>query len=426
MTAPLPDITRRSHAENLDAADPLAAYRDRFVFGDEGLIYLLGNSEGRLPKASAERVEKAVRIEWGKRLIRGWNDGWLVAPGRIGDRLGAIIGAAPGQVVVDDSTTVNLYKAMMAALALRPERTRIITDTLNFPTDLYLLEGCVQTLGKRHEIVRVPSADGVTVDQEALLAAIDDRTALVTLSQVVFRSGFLHDVKTITRRAHEAGALVLWDMSHSVGVVPAALDEWGVDFAVGCTYKYLNGGPGSPAFLYVNAAIPAEARSPVWGWFGHREQFRFDLDYRPSEGIDRFRAGSPAVLSLLALEPSVEMILEAGMEAIREKSLALTGYLIDLYDAQLAATGFRLATPREPHRRGSQISFRHAEAFRIRRAALEQHQLLIDFREPDTLRLGLAPLYTRFADVWDAVEALAEVVAGEAYLRYSDGREGLT
>ena len=426
MAAPLSDISRRSHAQQLDTADPLAAYREQFVMADEGLIYLLGNSLGRLPVASAKRVERAVGAEWGERLIRGWNDGWLAAPGRIGDRLGGLIGAAPGQVVVDDSTTVNLYKAMMAALALRPKRTRIITDALNFPTDLYLLEGCVRTLGNRHEIVRLPSADGDTIDQQTLLAAIDERTALVTLSQVVFRSGFLHDAAAITRRAREAGALTLWDMSHSVGVVPAALDDWGVDFAVGCTYKYLNGGPGSPAFLYVNAALPAEARSPVWGWFGHREQFRFDLDYQPSEGIDRFRAGSPAVLSLLALEPSVEMILAAGVEAIREKSLALSGYLIDLYDAKLADAGYQLATPREDHRRGSQISLRHPEAFRIRRAVAEQNQLLIDFREPDTLRLGLAPLYTRFADVRDAVEALAEVVAGKAYLRYSAERDGLT
>ncbi len=426
MAAPAPDIGSRSHAQSLDAADPLAPYREQFVHADEGLIYLLGNSLGRLPVASAKRVEQAVGAEWGERLIRGWNDGWLAAPGRIGDKLGALIGAGPGQVVVDDSTTVNLYKAMMAALALRPERTRIITDALNFPSDLYLLEGCVRTLGDRHEIVRLPSADGVTVDLQTLLAAIDERTALVTLSQVVFRSGFLHDAETITRRAREAGALTLWDMSHSVGVVPAALDDWGVDFAVGCTYKYLNGGPGSPAFLYVNAALPAETRSPVWGWFGHREPFRFDLDYRPSEGIDRFRAGSPAVLSLLALEPSVEMILEAGVEAIREKSLALTGCLIDLYDAKLAGAGYQLATPREPHRRGSQISLRHPEAFRIRRAVAEHHQLLIDFREPDTLRLGLAPLYTRFAEVWDAVEALVEVVASEAYLRYSGDRNGLT
>ncbi len=324
-------------ARRLDEQDALAHFRDDYVFDDNNgalpFLYMDGNSLGRLPCQTLARMDDAVRRQWGERLIRSWGEGWLTTPQRAGDQIGQLLGAAPGQVLVCNSTSVNLYKLAMAALALRPDRRRIVTDRHNFPSDLYILQGCANTLGGRHSLVLVDSGDDFEHQTQAVLDAIDVDTALVTLSHVVFKSGCLYDAQAITRRAHEMGALVLWDLSHSAGAVPVYLDEWDVDFAVGCTYKYLNGGPGAPAFLYVRSALQTSAVSPIWGWFGEDRPFAFDLEYHPAEGVARFLCGTPPLLSMLAVESGVEALLRAGIEPLRAKSAAQTEYLIQLHDA---------------------------------------------------------------------------------------------
>ena len=409
-------------AQQLDEQDDLASYREEFVFREPDLIYLDGNSMGRLPRRTVERVRGAVEEEWGRDLIRGWNAGWWDSPGRVGDKIGRLLGAGPGQVVVSDTTSVNLFKLVMAALEMTSGRDRIVTDVLNFPSDLYILQGCMRLLGDQHEIRLVPSEDGIAVDQRVLFEEIDERTALVTLSHVVFKSGFLYDAEAVTRRAHEVGALVLWDLGHSAGAVPIELDDWGVDFAVGCTYKYLNGGPGAPAYLYVRRDLQEKTVSPIWGWFGQRSPFDFGLEYQPAGGITRFLVSSPAILSTLAMEAGLDILLEAGMERIRRKSVQLTSYLVDLVDAILVPLGFSLGSPRDPAQRGSHVSIKHPEGYRINRVLIEEMNVIPDFREPDNIRLGLAPLYTSFKDVWEAVDRIRQVVKERRYLRYFPGQ----
>jgi kynureninase len=409
----------RDYALELDKRDKLASLRGQFVIADPDLIYLDGNSLGRLPKAALERAKQIVEREWGEDLIRGWNKGWWEAPRRVGDKIGGLIGAAPGQVVVSDTTSVNLYKLTMAALSLRSERKRIVTDTMNFPSDLYILQGCVQSLGNRHEIVRIGSReDGITPDLAALESAINEDTALVTLSHVLFKSGYLYDMKRVTGMAHRKGALALWDLSHSVGVVPIALDECGVDLAIGCAYKYLNGGPGAPAFLYVNRSLQEKIVSPIWGWWGQNKPFDFDLDYEPAPGIRRFLAGTQPMLSLLTMETSLDVILQAGMTAIRAKSVLLTEYASFLTDSLLAPFGFSLGSPRDPAKRGSHISIRRADGYRINRALIEEMNVIPDFREPDNIRLGFAPLYTSFVEVWEGFDRIRRVMEEKRFEKY--------
>jgi kynureninase len=416
----------REYARRLDNADELAGYRDRFIIRDPDLIYMDGNSLGRLPEKTKGRVEQVVSEEWGEELVRSWGVNWFQAPITIGEKIARLIGAGVGQVAVSDSTSVNLYKLAMSALMLRPNRTKIITDTLNFPSDLYILQGCCRTLGGTHRIQRLESVDGLRVETQTIMEAIDEGTALVTLSHVVFKSGYMYDVKTITEYAHQKGALVLWDLSHSAGAVPVELDEWGVDFAIGCTYKYLNGGPGAPAFLYVRKDLQQEALSPIWGWFGERSPFQFELDYSPAVGIQRFLCGTPPILSLLAIEPGVDMLLEVGITRLREKSLKLTSYLIDLFDARLAPLGFTLGTPREADQRGSHVSLRHPDGYRINRALVEEMKVIPDFREPDNIRLGVTPLYTTFRDVWECLNRIEQVVTEKRNEHYSDNRLSVT
>lgn len=417
--------TDLDYAQQLDAQDELARYRAAFVH-DGDVIYMDGNSLGRLPRATIDRMGAAVEQEWGHDLIRGWHHGWYDAPQRIGDKIAGLLGAGPSQLLACDSTSTNLFKLTLAALALRPDRRRIVSDTLNFPSDLYIIQGCIDLLGGRHELVLAPTSDGVRVEPAALADLIDERTALVTLSHVAFKSGFLYDMAAVTARAHEVGALVLWDLSHSAGVVPIALDACDADFAVGCCYKYLNGGPGAPAYLYVRRELQEQARSPIWGWFGQRAPFAFGLEYQPTAGIDRFLAGTPPMLSLLAIEPALDMLLEAGVERMREKSSRLTAYAINLYDELLAPVGYTLGTPRAPDQRGAHVSVRHGEGYRINRALIEELAVLPDFREPDNIRLGLAPLTTTFADVWHTVERLRRVVDQRLYLHYPAERLAVT
>lgn len=417
----------RSFAEELDTSNSLASYRTRFVISDPKLVYLDGNSLGRMTHASLERVSQVAEQEWGADLIRGWNKNWWEAPVRIGDKIARLVGAAPGQMVACDTVSVNLFKLAAAALALRPGRTRIVTDLLNFPSDLYILQGLVNSLGSRHTILRIGSPDGdITPDLDALAAAIDDNTALLTLSHVTFKSGYLYEMSEITELAHRHGALVLWDLSHSAGAVPVALDTCNADFAIGCTYKYLNGGPGAPAFIYVRKELQQQVVSPICGWWGQNAPFAFGLDYTPAPGVARFLVGSQPILSMLAMEAALDPLLEVGMASLREKSLLLSEYMIYLSDTLLTPLGFLLGSPRKAERRGSHISLRHPEGYRINRALIDEMNVLPDFREPDNLRLGLTPLYTSFAEVWDGVERIRQAVAERRYEKYPAQRLTVT
>jgi kynureninase len=414
----------QSDARGRDAARALAPFRGRFVVDEAELLYLDGNSLGRLPVAARERVREVVEHEWGARLIRSWGERWFDATERLGEALAPLLGAGPGQVTFADSTSVNLYKLAHAALTRGGERRTIVTDALNFPSDVYVLQGVARACGAR--LVVVPGgSDHVHADEDAIIAAIDDDTALVTLSHVAFKSGYRYDAARITAAAHERGALVLWDLSHSVGAVEIALDTWGADLAIGCGYKYLNGGPGAPAFLYVARELQEALVSPIWGWFGERDPFAFDLQYRPVEGIRRFTVGTPPVLSLLALEPGIALLREAGMRVIEAEARALTDYLIALVDARLAPLGFRLASPRAPGRRGSHVSIAHHDAYRISRALIAR-EVIPDFRAPDSIRFGVAPLYVGFEDLWLAVDRLVTLVERGEHLAWDSERAAVT
>jgi kynureninase len=415
-----------ARARALDAADPLARFRQRFAIDDPELIYLDGNSLGRLPRAAAARVQAVVEREWGARLIRGWGEGWFTAAQRLGSALAPLVGAGAGEVVVADSTSVNLFKLTVAALGARPDRRVIVTDDLNFPSDLYVLQGAIALLGSRHRLHVVRSPDGLTVPEAELARALDGDTALVALSHTAFKSAFVYDLAAVTALAHRAGALMLWDLSHSVGAMPLQLAAAGADLAVGCTYKYLCGGPGAPAFLYVRRDLQERLGNPIWGWFGRREQFDLDPDYQPGPGLQRFLVGTPPVLSLAAVEAGIALVGEAGLPAIRAKSVAQTEYLIELWQDRLRPLGFALNSPREAARRGSHVSLGHPEGLRIDRALIEEMQVLPDFRYPDNLRLGVAPLYTSFADLHEAVARIARVVRERRYERYPAERPTIT
>ena len=409
----------RELAAQLDEQDPLASYREQFVSSDPDLIYLDGNSLGRLPKSVIERMQKIVEEEWGTDLIRGWNKGWWEAPVRIGEKIASLLGAGEGQVIAGDQTSINLFKLATAALTLNSGRKRIITDTFNFPSDLYILQGIVKLLGDRHEIFRIGAQDDdITPDLQALEHAMDEDTALVTLSHVTFKSGYLYDMERITELAHQYGALVLWDLSHSAGAVPIELDQWDVDFAIGCTYKYLNGGPGAPAFLYVNKRIQNDVTSPIWGWWGQNSPFAFDLTYQPAPGVQRFAVGTAPVLSMLAMEEALTPLLAAGIDAVRAKSMLMTDYAAYLTDHLLAPLGFSLGSPRDSARRGSHISIRHPDGYRINRAMIEEMNVIPDFRSPDNIRLGFAPLYLSFTDIWEGFDRIRQVVQEGRYEKY--------
>lgn len=394
----------RAAAAALDADDPLAAFRERFVLDEGDRVYVDGNSLGRLPLAARDRIARLVD-EWGERLVTAWPD-WIDAPLRAGDHLArACLGAAPGTVLVADSTTVNLYKLAAAVLAARPGRPVLVTDAGEFPTDRYVLQGLGEV-----RLLDADPVDGPTPDDVADACAGGD-VGLVCLSLVSYRSGALADVGAITTAAHRAGALVLWDLSHAAGAVEVELDASGADLAVGCTYKYLNGGPGSPAYLYVRRGLQEALRSPIQGWFGQREQFAMGPAYEPLPGIGRFAAGTPPILGIAAVEAGVELVEEAGIAAIQAKAAALTTLAVELADERLAPLGFELGTPRDPARRGAHVALRHPQAWQVCQALLARADVVPDFRGPDVVRFGLPPLYTRFVDVWDAVDRTARLVA---------------
>lgn len=421
----MPSRSSLEYAEALDAEDPLASFRERFVIADPELIYLDGNSLGRLPKAAAALSGELVERQWGERLIRSWNDSWFEMPQRVGAKIARLLGAAADEVVVADSTSVNLFKLTVAALQARPGRRRLVTDELNFPSDLYVLQSALDLCGGgRLEIVRSPNR--ITVPSEAMEAAIDDDTALVSLSHTAFKSGFVHDMARITAAAHRGGALTLWDLSHSAGAVPLDLEGAGADLAVGCSYKYLNGGPGAPAFLYVRRALQERLGNPIAGWFGRRDPFDFELDYQPVEGVRRFLTGTPPVLSLALIEPGVDLLLEAGMDRLRAKSVRQSEYLVEQWEAVLAPLGYGLASPRDAAQRGSHVSLSHPEGWRVNRALIERLNVIPDFRAPDLIRLGICPLYTTYRELCTAVEALRQAVTDRLFAVYPAERQGVT
>jgi kynureninase len=377
------------------------------VVGDPDLLYLDGNSLGRLTHRARRRLAEVVEREWGDGLVRSWEQ-WIDLPRRVGDAIARdLVGAGPGEVVVGDSTTVCLYKAAEAAVAARPGATALVTDDDNFPTDRYVLEGVAARHGLEYREVASHPVDGP--DAAALAGALDG-AALLCLSHVAYRSGALADMAGLTRLAHEHGALALWDLSHSVGAVPVDLTGAGADLAVGCTYKYLNGGPGAPAFSYVRRYRQPELHQPVWGWFGRRDKFAMGPGYDPADGIDAWLSGTPAVLGLVCVEEGVGLLAEAGIDRLRAKGMALTSLIVDLADAWLAPLGFTVGSPRPAERRGSHVALAHPDGGRIARALRERAGVVPDFRAPDRIRLGPAPVASRFVDVWDALDRLRRLV----------------
>lgn len=393
---------------DLDLADPLAAFPSRFIRTPGVVAYLDGNSLGRPLSVTPGRFDSFVREDWGDRLIRSWDEQWFERPLALGDRLGALVlGAAPGQTMVGDSTTVTLYKFMRAAVDARPGRTEIVLDDDNFPTDRFLAEGIAAERGLTLRWITVDRAAGVTADQ--VREAVGTSTALVVLSHVAYRSGHLADMPLITSIVHDAGALVLWDLCHSAGVIPTELDAWGVDLAVGCTYKYLNGGPGSPAFGYVASALQAELEQPIQGWMGAGDVFAMGPSYAPATGMRRFLSGTPPIVGMLAMDDMLDAIEEAGIDAIRAKSIALTEYAIGLIDELLAPLGAEVVSPRDASERGSHVTVRHP-AFREVTKLLWERGVIPDFRAPDGLRIGLSPLSTTYAEVLAGIEAARDAL----------------
>lgn len=409
MNEPKPNLGR-SLAEAADRADELAKFRNEFVFGEENVIYLDGNSLGRLPKKGQERLTRTVQDEWGSRLVRGWVNGWLLEPRRAADKIARLIGAKEREVLVCDSTSVNLFKLATAALRVK-NRKVILSLAGNFPSDLYVLGGVgeLRTFG--------------TVEE--LLHALTDEVGVVSLSHTCYKTGQVHDMGLITEEAQRVGAFVLWDLSHSVGVIPLQMNKYNVDMAVGCTYKYLNGGPGAPAFLYIREQLLPHLRNPIRGWFGHADPFGFQPEFKPAETIEKFMTGTPPVLSMAALEPALDVILEAGVDRIRKKSFLLTEYLIALVNERLTKYGVSVASPIESRKRGAHVALAHPDAWKLTQAMIA-HGVIPDFREPDILRMGLAPIYTSFVEVYDAISMLENILANNLHVKYESSRAGVS
>jgi len=397
----------RADAEALDAEDDLAFLREAFVL-PEGVVYLDGNSLGALPRRTAERLREVTEREWGRDLIRSWSaNGWIDLPGRVAGLLAPLIGASANEVAVADSTSVNVFKLLAGGLRLRPGRRVILSEESNFPTDLYIAQGLARLLG---------DAELRLVPRDGLRAALGGDVAVLMLTHVDFRTGELHDMAGLTRAAHDMGALALWDLAHSAGAVPVDLGGSEADLAVGCGYKYLNGGPGAPAFAFVARRWHSAFESPLSGWMGHAAPFAFGARYEPAPGVARLLCGTPPILSLAALECGVETVASAGIYRLRRKSVALTDLFLRLVEKECGTFGFTLASPREAERRGSQVSLRHPEGRAIVQALIARG-VVGDFRTPDILRFGFAPAYVRFADAWDAVAALRAVMENREWER---------
>ncbi|PRI10628.1 kynureninase [Leucobacter massiliensis] len=418
--APLPAAPSREQCLALDAADPLAASRELFAL-PAGVIYLDGNSLGAMPRNAPERAREVVEQEWGRDLIGSWNKHhWFELPTRLGAKIARLVGGERGACVVTDTTSVNIFKVLGAALELQravdPGRRVIVSERENFPTDLYVIEGMVEWLDRGYELR--------LIDEDAPLEdALGVDVAVVLLTQVNYRTGRLWDLAAATAQIHASGALAIWDLCHSAGAVPVGLDAAGADFAVGCSYKYLNGGPGSPAFVWVGEQHLGSARQPLTGWWGHARPFDMEPGYEPASDIRRFQVGTQPILSLATAECGIDIALGADGAALRRKSIALSSLFIELVETRLAAHPLTLVTPRDPARRGSHVSFRHPEGFAVMKALIAQG-VIGDYREPEVLRFGFAPLYNGFAEVWDAVEALRRVLDEELWRAPEFGERG--
>ncbi|BAQ78649.1 kynureninase [Pseudomonas sp. St29] len=396
----------KNHCLRLDEQDPLAPLRQQFAL-PEGVIYLDGNSLGARPVAALERARQVIEQEWGDGLIRSWNSaGWRDLSQRLGDRLAPLIGAGSGEVVITDTTSINLFKVLSAALQVQagraPERRVIVSESSNFPTDLYIAEGLTRMLEQGYSLRLVDSPD-------QLPAAIDQDVAVVMLTHVNYKTGYMHDMQAVTGLIHEAGALSIWDLAHSAGAVPVELTRSGADYAIGCTYKYLNGGPGSQAFAWVAPALCNLVTQPLSGWFGHARQFDMATQYEPASGIARYLCGTQPITSLAMVECGLEVFEQTDMQSLRRKSLALTDLFIELVEQRCAGHDLKLVTPRDHAKRGSHVSFEHPEGYAVIQALIARG-VIGDYREPRIMRFGFTPLYTRFSEVWDAVQILGEIL----------------
>jgi kynureninase len=407
-------------------------FRDRFYFprdekrGREK-IYLDGNSLGPMLRSVPEHMNSVIQSQWAEQLIGGWNAGWIELPTRLGDLIGQIIGAKPGETLVADSTSVNLYKLAMAALSERPERNQVLTDNSNFPSDRYVLGNLNHAHDQRIELRTIPWRYGDSTSfLDVLEKSITPRTALISLSHVDYRSGYAFDIPAITELAHRHGVRVLWDLSHSVGALPIDLAACQADLAVGCTYKFLNGGPGAPAFLYVRQDLQKLLANPIAGWLSAANPFAFGDTFEPSNSIRRFWVGTPPILSMAAIGPGLKLTLEAGLVWIRERSLQLTTYFIEQSAIRLAKLNYQIITPTEPARRGSHIALAHPEAWRITQALIDRYNIIPDFRPPNIIRLGIAPLYTSAAELDQTVDALEGIIRSLVFLNYDETRSGVT
>ncbi|UDL90361.1 kynureninase [Mesorhizobium sp. PAMC28654] len=404
MTSAIPDLAA---IEAMDAADPLRSMRDRFVL-PKGVIYLDGNSLGAASHAVFDELQKASTQEWAQDLIRAWNTaGWFDMPTTLGDQLGRLIGAGAGQTVVCDTTSINIYKVLHAALEMRPDRSVIIAEGDSFPTDLYMAEGVAST--RPGAVLRLEGVDAPSIEE-----LIDERVAVILVNHVNYKSGELRDMVALTRRAHEAGALIVWDLCHTAGALPVELDQANADFAVGCTYKYLNGGPGAPAFIYAAKRHLADISQPLSGWWGHARPFAFERGYVAGTGIRRFLCGTQPILSMRALKGALDIWDDVDMAVLRKKSIALTDLFIQLVETKCGAFGLTLESTRDGSRRGSQVSFLHDHGYQVMRALID-HGVIGDFRAPSTIRFGFTPLYVSYKDVWQAVEVLEDILRTGAW-----------
>jgi kynureninase len=402
-------------------------FRDRFLIADESIAYLDGNSLGRLPKRTQALLSEAISQQWGHSLIGGWNSHWLELPTRIGDKIGQLIGAGPGNTIVTDSTSINIYKLASALLKLRGDRRQIITDRTNFPTDIYILEGLRDSLPGNLELTLLDiAADKQSELYAQLDSAITDNTALVVLSHVHYQSGLALDIFSITEIAHRKGARILWDLSHSVGAMPIDLAAAKADAAVGCTYKYLNGGPGAPAFLYCHPDLRSSLSNPIQGWFGAARPFDFTSEFQAHDSISKFTVGTPPVLSLAAIEPGVDLTLEAGISYLRKRSIALSSYFVEHVLHDLTDLGYRVYSPQDPQLRGSHVSLWHEHAWPITQSLIRDYQVIPDFRAPSLIRFGFTPLYTTKSEIDQALQALRETLLTGAYRKYPLTRSGVT
>ena len=419
------DKTSRTFAEQLDAKDPLAKFRDEFFIVDDGLSYLDGNSLGRMPKATLAVVTEFLRGEWGSKLVTGWSD-WIDEAQTVGDLLGrATLGAEAGQTLCVDTTSVNFYELCCAAIDARPGRKTVISDTANFPTDRYVLEGICKQRGLNLVLIDDDSGEEF-VSPEALSKVLNDDVALVTLSVIQYRSGALHDLAKLTQIARDTGALFVWDASHAVGVVPMQFDRDKIDLAVGCTYKYCNSGPGSPAWLFVGKRLQAELRVPIQGWFAQRDQFQMGQGFERADGMRGFQIASPSIIGMRCVETALSMIERAGLAAIAEKAAIGTDLMIELHDAWLAPLGFSVVTSRDKSRRGGHISVRHPHAQKISEAMRLFADVIGDYRQPDCIRLAISPLATSYVEVFDGFERIRDLVASKKHLEVVESTSRVT